>query len=196
MSSPLTPEKQIPYSLIHLLVTSIPKWVNKVEYTRTGEICIEIESEYVREFFTYLRDHSNLQVAVLIDVTAVDYPTREKRFEVVYHLLSVAFNQRFRVKTSVGDGESLSSIQNIYRAAGWFEREVWDLFGIYFFDHTDLRRILTDYGFHGHPMRKDFPLTGFVQVYYDEEEKRVQMEPTEVSQDFRYFSFEDAWKMD
>jgi len=181
-------------SFFHILASSVPKWVQKLEFTRTGEICIEIHPDYIQEFFLYFRHHANIQANVLIDVTAVDYPTREKRFEVVYHLLSTVFNQRFRVKTSIEDGESVPTVENIYRSAGWFEREVWDLFGIYFSNHSDLRRILTDYGFHGHPLRKDFPVTGFFEVRYDEEEKRVLTDRLELSQDFRYFAFDDPWK--
>jgi len=131
-----------------------------------------------------------------LDITAVDYPTREKRFEVVYHLLSISLNTRIRVKVCLDDISSVSSIQSIYKSAGWFERETWDMFGIFFSNHSDLRRILTDYGFEGHPLQKDFPLSGYIEARYNETEKRVILEPIELSQDFRFFEFANPWDAD
>ena len=133
----------------------------------------------------------------LIDVTAVDVPTREKRFEVAYQLLSVDHNSRMRVKTLVGGHEGddgVPSVAHIFSSANWYEREVWDMFGIYFEGHPDLRRILTDYGFQGHPMRKDFPLSGFVECRYDASKKRVVTEPVELAQEFRAFDFASPWQ--
>jgi NADH/F420H2 dehydrogenase subunit C len=174
---------------------AIPNWVEKCEFTRTGEVTLSVSSDSILPLFSYLKNHTNLQMKILIDITAVDFPTREKRFEVVYHLLSVQYNTRLRVKTSVDEMTSLPSIENIYKTAGWFEREIWDMFGIFFSNHSDLRRILTDYGFEGHPLRKDFPLSGSLEARYDESEKRVLLEPIEMPQDFRFFEFANPWEM-
>lgn len=174
---------------------AIPNWIEKCHFSRTGEVTVQISSDAILPFFTYIQNHTNLQMKILIDITAVDYPTRQKRFEVVYHLLSVQYNTRLRVKTCVDEMTSLPSIEQIYRTAGWFEREIWDMFGIFFSNHSDLRRILTDYGFEGHPLRKDFPLSGYVESRYDESEKRVLVEPIEMPQDFRFFEFANPWEM-
>ena len=140
-----------------------------------------------------LRDDSNCLFKAMIDVTAADYPERPERFEVVYNLLSISHNQRIRVKTSTDENTPVPSVVPLFNAAGWFEREVWDMFGVFFTDHPDLRRMLTDYGFEGHPLRKDFPLTGYVEVRYDEEQKRVVYEPVTLTQDFRNFDFMSPW---
>jgi NADH dehydrogenase (ubiquinone) Fe-S protein 3 len=133
---------------------------------------------------------------ILVDITAIDYPysQKQKRFEVVYHVLSIKYANRIRIKTLVNEISSIQSIEKIFSAANWFEREVWDLFGIFFSNHSDLRRILTDYGFEGHPLRKDFPLTGYIEARYCESEKRVVLEPIEMTQDFRFFEFANPWK--
>lgn len=136
----------------------------------------------------------NTQYKVLMDVTAVDYPSRPLRFEVVYNLLSVQYNARIRIKTSINEVNPLGSSTQVYSSAGWWEREVWDMFGIFFSNHPDLRRILTDYGFQGHPLRKDFPLTGYVEVRYDDSEKRVITESLELTQEFRFFDFSSPWE--
>ena len=125
---------------------------------------------------------------------AVDYPEREERFSVVYHLLSVSQNQRIRVKVTTNEDTPVPSVSGVYSSAGWFERETWDLYGIFFSDHPDLRRLLTDYGFDGHPLRKDFPLTGYVEVRYDDAKKRVVYEPVSLTQDFRSFDFMSPWE--
>ena len=122
------------------------------------------------------------------------HPDREERFEIVYNLLSIAHNHRVRVKVSTDEKTPVPSIVPLFSAAGWFEREVWDMFGVFFTDHPDLRRMLTDYGFEGHPLRKDFPLTGYVEVRYDEEQKRVVYEPVKLTQDFRSFDFMSPWE--
>jgi NADH/F420H2 dehydrogenase subunit C len=136
----------------------------------------------------------NTQYKVLVDVTAVDYPSRPLRFEVVYNLLSVTYNARIRIKTCVDEIQPLLSSSPVYSSAGWWEREIWDMFGIFFSNHPDLRRILTDYGFQGHPLRKDFPLTGYVEVRYDDSEKRVITESLELTQEFRFFDFSSPWE--
>ncbi len=142
----------------------------------------------------FLRDDSQCLFKMLVDVCGVDYPQREKRFDVVYNLLSLSHNQRARVKIRLGEGEPAPSVISLYPSAGWFERECWDLYGVYFTDHPDLRRILTDYGFEGHPLRKDFPLTGHVEVRYDDEQARVVYEPVHLTQAFRNFDFLSPWE--
>ncbi len=131
---------------------------------------------------------------MVLDVTAVDYPQRDERFEVVYHLLSLKHNQRIRVKLAAGEETPVPSVTEVFNSANWLEREAWDMYGIYFSGHPDLRRLLTDYGFEGHPLRKDFPLTGYVEVRYDEDQKRVVYEPVKLSQEFRSFDFMSPWE--
>lgn len=142
---------------------------------------------------SFLKWHVNCKYNQLIDITAVDYPSEEKRFHVVYQLLSVELNSRITVKVAVDPITPIPSIISLHPSAGWFEREVWDLFGVFFLNHPDLRRILTDYGFQGHPFRKDFPVTGFYQVRYDDEKKRVVSEPVELAQQIRTFDFVGPW---
>ena len=159
-----------------------------------GELMVTAEASAVPKLLTFLRDDQNCQFKQLVDVTAVDYPDREARFTVVYNLLSLRHNQRVRVKTAVADGVPLASVVGVFSSANWLEREVWDLFGVAFSGHPDLRRILTDYGFEGHPLRKDFPLTGHVEVRYDEDQKRVVYEPVKLTQEFRNFDFMSPWE--
>ena len=154
-----------------------------------GELTLNVQASSIIKVLTYLRDDTNCLFTMLVDVCGVDYPEREKRFEVVYHLLSVRQNQRIRVKLSTDEATPVPSVYGVFRSALWFEREAWDLFGIFFSDHPDLRRILTDYGFDGHPLRKDFPQTGYVEVRYDDEQKRVVYEPVQLRQDWRSFRF-------
>jgi len=158
------------------------------------ELAIVTTRDNLSAVMKLLRDDSNCQFKVLIDVTAADYPEREERFEIVYNLLSLSHNQRIRVKASTDENTPVPSVVPLFSAAGWFEREVWDMFGVFFTDHPDLRRMLTDYGFEGHPLRKDFPLTGYVEVRYDEEQKRVVYEPVTLTQDFRSFDFMSPWE--
>ena len=141
-----------------------------------------------------LLDDTNCQCKCLMDVCGVDYPERDERFEVVYNLLSLTHNLRVRVKLSADEETPVPSVSSIFSAAGWWEREAWDLYGIYFSDHKDLRRILTDYGFEGHPLRKDFPLTGHVEVRYDEAQKRVVYDPVSLPQEYRAFDFVSPWE--
>jgi NADH-quinone oxidoreductase subunit C len=131
---------------------------------------------------------------MLVDVCGVDYPSREERFEVVYNLLSLRQNHRVRVKVTTDEDTPVPSVAEVFSSANWFEREVWDLYGVFFADHPDLRRILTDYGFEGHPLRKDFPMTGHVEVRYDDEDKRVVYEPVRLPQEFRSFDFLSPWE--
>ena len=143
---------------------------------------------------THLRDHPACRFEVLIDLTAVDYPDRAKRFDVVYHFLSMYQNHRIRLRVSIREEDMLPSIVNVHPSANWFEREVFDMFGILFTNHPDLRRLLTDYGFRGYPLRKDFPTTGYVEVRYDEAEKRVVYEPVKLTQEYRQFDFMSPWE--
>ena len=161
---------------------------------RYGELCVRIVREALPQVLQFLRDDEKCRFAVLVDLCGVDYPDRARRFEVVYNLLSMTLNQRIRVKLEAGEGEPVPSVVGLYSAAGWWEREAWDLYGIPFAGNPDLRRILTDYGFDGHPLRKDFPLTGYVELRYDEEEKRVVYEPVKLTQEFRSFDCLSPWE--
>jgi NADH-quinone oxidoreductase subunit C len=159
-----------------------------------GELMVTIERTAVVRVLTFLRDDPECRFEQLMDVTAVDWPARPERFDVVYNLLSVSRNQRIRVKTTTDETQPVPSATAVYNAANWFEREVWDLYGVAFDGHPDLRRILTDYGFEGYPLRKDFPLTGRVEVRYDEDEKRVVYEPVRLTQEFRSFDYLSPWE--
>jgi len=159
-----------------------------------GELVVQGRLATLTKLLTFLRDDSNCQFKVLVDLTAVDYPEREDRFELVYILLSLSQNQRIKVKLTVGEDVAVPTASEVFSAANWYERETWDMYGIYFSDHPDLRRILTDYGFEGHPLRKDFPLTGRVEVRYDETQKRVVYDPVSLTQDFRSFDFLSPWE--
>ena len=159
-----------------------------------GELIINVARESIVKVLIFLRDDVNCQFKMLMELCGVDYPEREDRFDVVYCLLSLTLNQRVRVKTQTNTSSAVPSVTGVFNAANWWEREAWDLFGIYFSDHPDLRRILSDYGFEGHPLRKDFPLTGYVEVRYDDEQKRVVYEPVKLSQEFRNFDFLSPWE--
>ncbi|MGI9437583.1 MAG: NADH-quinone oxidoreductase subunit C [Geminicoccaceae bacterium] len=159
-----------------------------------GELTLVVPAASIVKVLTFLRDQTNCLFKMLVDVCGVDFPEREKRFEVVYHLLSVKHNQRIRVKIATDESTPVPSVYGVFRSALWFEREAWDLYGIYFSDHPDLRRLLTDYGFDGHPLRKDFPQTGYVEVRYDAEQKRVVYEPVALRQDWRSFDFLSPWE--
>jgi NADH-quinone oxidoreductase subunit C len=159
-----------------------------------GELTIEVEADALLETLTFLRDNAKCQFISLIDISGVDYPSRLNRFDVVYHLLSPRQNLRIRVKVATDEDTPVPSATPVYPGADWYERETYDLYGVLFSGHPDLRRILTDYGFEGHPLRKDFPLTGFVEVRYDDEVKRVVYEPVELRQEFRNFDFQSPWE--
>nr|AML60760.1 NADH dehydrogenase subunit 9 [Monodopsis sp. MarTras21] len=158
-----------------------------------NEIILTVHPKNLIGVITFLKHNVLCQFICLTAISGTDYPERENRFEVAYELLSVYHNRRVRVKTFVNEVTPLNSITLLYRAANWWEREIWDLFGVFFKDHPDLRRILTDYGFQGHPLRKDFPLSGYVEVSYDEKLKRVISQPLELTQEFRSFDFRSPW---
>jgi NADH-quinone oxidoreductase subunit C len=159
-----------------------------------GELTLTLAPGGIAAALTILRDDPRFQFTTLIDICGVDYPARERRFDVVYHLLSMRMNRRIRLKIELGEGETAPSVCDVFPAANWFEREAFDMYGILFSGHPDLRRILTDYGFSGHPLRKDFPLTGFVEVRYDDEEKRVVYSPVKLQQEFRSFDYLSPWE--
>jgi len=159
-----------------------------------GELVFNVARDSIVKVLTFLRDDVNCQFKMLMELCGVDYPEREDRFDIVYCLLSLTLNQRVKVKIQTNTSSAVPSVANVYSAANWWEREAWDLFGIYFSDHPDLRRILSDYGFEGHPLRKDFPLTGYVELRYDDEQKRVVYEPVKLSQEFRNFDFLSPWE--
>ena len=175
------------------VVAAMPQYVLGVDL-RDGELVVTASGDGIVKVMSFLRDDSNCLFKQLVDLCGVDYPDREMRYEVVYNLLSMSQNHRVRVKVAAGEGMPVPSISSVFSAAGWYEREAWDLYGIFFSNHPDLRRILTDYGFEGHPLRKDFPLTGYVELRYDEDQKRVVYEPVKLAQEFRNFDFMSPWE--
>jgi NADH-quinone oxidoreductase subunit C len=159
-----------------------------------GELDVTVDLARIVDIMRVLRDDGRFRFVNIIDITAVDYPGRELRFDVVYHLLSPILNARVRLRGEAGESTQVPSIIEVFPGADWFEREAYDLYGVFFTGHPDMRRLLTDYGFDGHPLRKDFPLTGFVEVRYDDEEKRVVYEPVRLNQEFRKFDFLSPWE--
>lgn len=159
-----------------------------------GELSVRVQRGAIVRVLKFLRDDTNCQFKCLMDICGVDFPERDERFEVVYNLLSLNHNLRVRVVLGTDEETPVPSVTSVFSSAGWWEREAWDLFGVYFSDHPDLRRILTDYGFEGHPLRKDFPLTGYVEMRYDDEQKRVVYEPVNLTQEFRSFDFMSPWE--
>jgi len=159
-----------------------------------GELTLIVPVDRIVDVLTHLRDDADCEFKILVDLCGNDWPKREKRFDVVYHLLSLTKNMRIRVKAMVGEGDVVPSCIGLYPAAGWFEREAFDMYGVAFAGNPDLRRILTDYGFSGYPLRKDFPLTGYVELRYDEELKRVVYQPVQLVQEFRDFDFMSPWE--
>ncbi|MDB5491715.1 MAG: nqo5 [Micavibrio sp.] len=158
------------------------------------QMTLTVGRDTILEMLTFLRDDPALEFKMLVDLFGVDYPDRAERFDVVYNLLSLSKNRRIRLKVAATETTPVPTAVGVFNCANWFEREVWDMYGVYFDGHPDLRRILTDYGFDGHPQRKDFPLTGYVELRYDEERKRVAYEPVKLTQDFRKFDFESPWE--
>ena len=158
------------------------------------ELSVHVETSEIQKVLVFLRDDINCQFKLLMELCGVDYPERENRFEVVYCLLSLSRNIRLKIRVSANERIPVPSVVGVFSSAGWWEREVWDLFGIFFSGHPDLRRILSDYGFEGHPLRKDFPLTGYVEVRYDDSQKRVVYEPVSLTQEFRDFDFMSPWE--
>jgi NADH-quinone oxidoreductase subunit C len=159
-----------------------------------GELTVTVEAAHILDVTKHLRDDPECDFKILVDICGNDWPMRAKRFDVVYHFLSLTRNQRIRIKAMLGEGETMPSCVALYPAAGWFEREAFDMYGIAFEGNPDLRRILTDYGFSGYPLRKDFPLTGYVELRYDEELKRVVYQPVQLVQEFRDFDFMSPWE--
>ena len=193
----------------------MPKYVQKVQLTAGDELEVLIAPEGIIPVLSFLKDHHNAQFTNIADIAGVDVPTRDCRFEVVYNLLSLRFNARIRVKTYTDEMTPLDSACEVFKGANWYEREIWDMYGVYFANHPDLRRILTDYGFEGHPLRKDFPLSGYVEVShkfvnssisiffyksfclqyrYDDEKRRVVQEPVELAQEYRKFDLTAPWE--
>jgi NADH-quinone oxidoreductase subunit C len=159
-----------------------------------GELNVDVAPSNIVGFLDFLKSEPTCKFTCMMDITAVDYPDRVKRFDVVYHLLSMHQNQRIRLRVSIREDDMVPSVTEVHPGANWFEREVFDMFGIIFTDHPDLRRLLTDYGFRGHPLRKDFPTTGYTEVRYDEELKRVVYEPVSLPQEYRQFDFMSPWE--
>jgi len=158
------------------------------------ELNVEVRRESILPVLRRLKNDPNCQFEMLVDVCGVDYPDRAERFDVVYNLLSLRRNLRLRVKVRTDEEAMVPSVSSLFPSAGWYERECWDMYGVFFSDHPDLRRMLTDYGFDGHPLRKDFPLTGYVEVRYDDEQRRVVYEPVKLTQEFRNFDFLSPWE--
>ncbi|VAV94458.1 NADH-ubiquinone oxidoreductase chain C [hydrothermal vent metagenome] len=159
-----------------------------------GELTIKARADKIVSILTYLRDEASFKFVQLTDICGVDYPERSRRFDVVYHLLSLKNNIRVRIKVLANDEVPVPSVVGVYPVANWYEREVWDMYGVMFDGHPDLRRLLSDYGFQGHPLRRDFPLTGYVELRYSEEERRVVYEPVKLQQEFRDFDFMSPWE--
>ncbi|WP_372571373.1 NADH-quinone oxidoreductase subunit C [Ruegeria jejuensis] len=159
-----------------------------------GELNMDVAPSNILGLIEFLKSDPTCRFSTLVDITAVDYPERPQRFDVVYHLLSMYQNQRIRLRVSIREQDMVASIIEVHPSANWFEREVFDMFGILFSGHPDLRRILTDYGFRGHPLRKDFPTTGYTEVRYDEAQKRVVYEPVSLVQEYRQFDFMSPWE--
>jgi NADH-quinone oxidoreductase subunit C len=159
-----------------------------------GELTVTVPVASLPDFVAHLKTDPSCRFTTLVDVTAIDWPERERRFDIVYHFLSMHLNHRIRVRAAVREDEIVPSITEAFPAANWYEREVFDMYGVMFSGHPDLRRILTDYGFRGHPLRKDFPTTGYVEVRYDEEQKRVVYEPVRLTQEYRLFDFMSPWE--
>ncbi|KAI9361594.1 NADH-ubiquinone oxidoreductase 30.4 kDa subunit-like protein [Zopfochytrium polystomum] len=175
------------------IASALPRYIQQFSVYK-DELTLFVAPAAVPAVMLFLRDHTATQFKQLTDLCGVDYPSRANRFEVVYNLLSVRYNNRIRVRTYASEHSGVPSVVGIWSGANWFEREAWDMYGIMFTGHPDLRRILTDYGFEGHPLRKDFPLTGYVEARYDHEAKRVVAEPIELAQSFRQFEFQSPWE--
>jgi NADH dehydrogenase (ubiquinone) Fe-S protein 3 len=180
------------YNFLKSIHVMVPKFIEKSLISKE-EVILYTSPKYLVPLVIFLRDHTNSQFKMLVDITAVDFPERKDRFEIVYLFLSVKYNTRLIVKVSVDEITPVPSVESIFPNAGWYERETFDMFGIFFQENKDLRRILTDYGFEGYPLRKDFPLSGYVEVRYDDSVRRVVVEPLELTQEFRLFDFASPW---
>ena len=175
------------------IASSLSDYVHAADVVR-DELVVDARADQAVRVLKFLKDDPSCRFEQLIDLCGVDYPERDPRFDVVYHLLSMSHNRRMRLKVGVNEDQPVPSVTDVYPSAGWWERETWDLYGIHFAGNRDLRRILTDYGFDGHPLRKDFPLTGYVELRYDSEQKRVVYEPVKLTQEFRRFDFLSPWE--
>jgi len=183
---------QLQLNFINYLIKLFPTIIITNQLIK-NELILVVPVVLINKILLILRDHTNCQFKILSDICAIDYIQLHNRFAIVYNLLSLRYNYRIIIKTFISDIIFVPSISNIYNAANWYEREIWDLFGIFFSNHPDLRRILTDYGFKGHPLRKDFPLTGYIEIRYDELKKNIIYEPLSLSQEFRSFDFQNNW---
>ena len=183
-------QKNFNESFLDSLISMLPK-LNLKGYVALNEVTIVVPPQNIFPLLIFIRDHTNTRFKSLLDITAVDFPEREERFEVIYNLISIQHNSRIRVKTLLDEYTSIDSVTSLYSSANWYEREIWDIYGIYVANHPNLRRIMTDYGFEGYPIRKDFPLTGYYEVRYDAEKKCVISEPLEIAQEFRTFDFKN-----
>ena len=180
---------------VESLIKKLPGAITGSSFSN-NELVLYVNYKYIYQVCFFLRYHTNSQYKALVDLTALDYPERlDGRFEIVYNLLSTKFNSRIRIKTQINEMTPMTSIESIFASANWLEREVWDFFGVFFLYHTDLRRILTDYGFEGYPFRKDFPLTGYTSLRYDDIKKVVVCEDVELSQEFRVLNFQSPWSL-
>lgn len=173
------------------LETLLPKWI--LGWNKKDIPIFFIKKSYFPLFIYFCKDHIALQYKYLIDCTAIDYPSRKKRFVVVYNLRSILYKKMIRIKVFLDEWTPIPSLTNSYAGANWYEREMWDMFGIFVENHPDLRRLLTDYGFDGYPLRKDFPLSGYFEVFFDEGEKRVEGESVHIDQEYRFFDFSKPW---
>ena len=190
-------EKHLQLETLHKLKAHIEEELDNEIYNveiSQRELTVCCKKSEILKVLKFLRDDKKCQFRMLLDVCGVDYPEREARFDVVYHMLSVQLNHRIRVKLKCAEGDAVLSSTDLFPSAGWYERETYDMFGVKFENHPDLRRILTDYDFDGHPLRKDFPVEGNVEVYYDEEEKRVAYKPVDMPQEYRHFDQQSSWK--
>lgn len=183
------------YNFLNFIIKTVPGFIEgNIKYkSKENLFVLKTKNKHLLGLLTFLKNNQHLQFKTLISITATDFPQNKERFELSYFLLSYKLNTRLIIKLTTNDTTPVNSIVSIYSGANWYEREVWDLFGVFFSNHPDLRRILTDYGFEGFPFRKDFPQTGFVEVRYDDEKKHVLYEPLEIAQEFRSFDFISPW---
>ncbi|KAJ1966750.1 putative NADH-ubiquinone oxidoreductase 30.4 kDa subunit, mitochondrial [Dispira parvispora] len=175
------------------LTSMLPKYIQQFSVWK-DELTLYVAPSGLEKVARFLRDHTGAEYKLMMEITAVDFPDKVNRFELVYNMLSVRYNSRIRIKTYTDETTPVPSLTSLFSSANWFERETYDMYGVLFANHPDLRRILTDYGFEGYPLRKDFPLTGYVEVRYDDERKRVVTEPVEMTQAFRNFDYSSAWE--
>jgi NADH/F420H2 dehydrogenase subunit C len=177
---------------LNLLLTLFPRGILNI-FIEKNEMEVCVKKSYISEFLNFLKDHTWAQFKVLSDIIAIDYPGRADRFEVIYQLLSIRYNSRVNISVVTDELVGVQTSCEVYKGSAWYEREVWDLFGIFFEKHPDLRRILTDYSFEGHPLRKDFPVSGYFEVFYSDAKKRIVYEPVSLVQEYRYFTFANPW---